>query len=293
MHNNIATYILLNAQGEKTDFTIKDIGEIYDKFNGIKDAPHRHDYYTIILTEKGSGTHTIDFREFEIHDCSLHFVYPGQVHNVFNPERPSGWVLNFSRDFLLRNHISQDLINQVYLYNTFGDSPPLQLSADEFEKIKNIVDQFEIYSNTLSRYKPEALGAVLKLFFINISSLCSVSKLNSNMHSDGIGNMIITFKNLIDLHFSQWHKVTEYAQELSVSSDYLNKYVKSKTGKSAKEFIQERIILEAKRMLLFTDKSNKELAYHLGFEEPAHFSNFFKKLTGLTPGSFRTESRNI
>ena len=291
MENNILTYGLKDDQGNKVDFILKDIGEIFDQLNGISDRPHRHDYYTIILTEKGCGSHSIDFRKFEIENHSLHFVYPGQVHQVNNPERPSGWVMNFTQEFLIRNHITQNLIDQVYLYNTYGDSPPLHLNADEFTRFKNITRQLQEYSYRNISYQYEALGAVLKLFFINISSLCSISKQNAATSYEGIGNLLVNFKKLISSNYHQWHKVTEYANELAVSSDYLNKYVKSNTNKSAKEFIQDRIIVEAKRMLLFTDKSNKELAYELGFEEPAHFSNFFKKIAEQTPGRFRIESR--
>jgi AraC-like DNA-binding protein len=82
--------------------------------------------------------------------------------------------------------------------------------------------------------------------------------------------------------------VNDYADKLAVTPDYLNKTVKSITGKSAKEHIQSKLIVEAKRSLLFSGLSGKELAYTLGFEESAHFNNFFKKNTGLTPTEFKS-----
>ncbi len=291
MHNEIITYNLINNNDEKVDFLLKDMGAIYDQFDGIIDAPHRHEYFTIIVSERGCGTHTIDFKEFKFTDYSIHFVYPGQVHQVFNPERPKGWVMNFTLEFLLRNHIMQDLINQVYLYNTYGDSPPLQLEADNFERFQDIIRQLKYYDENKAPRSIEAIGAVLKLFFINVTSLCSIQNKENLLVNNGVNNLIVNFKSLIDKNYQQCHKVSEYAEKLFVSSDYLNKYVKSQTSKSAKEFIQERIIIEAKRLLLFTEESNKELAYKLGFEEPSHFSNFFKKLTEQTPGNFRTQSR--
>ncbi len=293
MHNEIATLGLTNNDGEKVDFILKDIGIIYDRLNGITDIPHKHDYYTIILVEKATGTHSIDFKEFEIKDHSIHFVYPGQVHKVYNPTRPIGWVMNFSEEFLLRNNITQNLINQVYLYNTYGDSPPLKLKHEEFIRFKNIINQFNYYSENQSVYKMDAIGAILKLFFIQISSLCSVQKNENLASSTSINNLMTRFKSLIEKNFSHLHKVSEYANLMSVSSDYLNKYIKSHSHKSAKEFIQERLIVEAKRLLHFTEESNKELAYKLGFEEPAHFSNFFKRQTGTTPGTFRLQSRKM
>jgi AraC-like DNA-binding protein len=77
---------------------------------------------------------------------------------------------------------------------------------------------------------------------------------------------------------------------MAVTSDYLNKTVKNLTGKSAKDHIQSKLITEAKRALLFSNITNKELAYELGFEESSHFNNFFKKMTGQTPTEFRSTS---
>ena len=85
--------------------------------------------------------------------------------------------------------------------------------------------------------------------------------------------------------------VSDYADMLAVTPDYLNKTVKSSTGKSAKEHIQSKIATEAKRSLIFSNLSGKELAYDLGFDESAHFNNFFKKTTGLTPTEFRETVR--
>ncbi|TLX74681.1 helix-turn-helix domain-containing protein [Labilibacter sediminis] len=293
MHNQIKTYELNNQSNEKIDFVLKKIEDLYDKFNGIKDAAHRHDYYTIVLVKNGTGTHTIDFKEFPIKDYSLHFVYPGQVHQFITTERPLGWVLNFSPVFLVQNNISQDIINRVYLYNVSGDSPPLNISKNEFEPFENFVKQIETYNTKNITYKYEAAGALLKLLFIQTTTICSLQINNTISAGTGVNNLLINFKTKIEKQFQSSHKVSEYAADLAVSSDYLNKYIKAQTGKSAKEFIQERIILEAKRLLLFTDKSNKELAYQLGFEEPAHFSNFFKKITDTTPGKFRQNHHTI
>jgi len=291
MHDQIITYNLQDSIGNSMDFQIKNMNDIYDKFNGIIDAPHRHNYFTIIVNELGKGTHIIDFKKFNITDYSIHFVYPGQVHQVYTTSRPTGWVMNFTMDFLLKHHIRQDLINQVYLFNTYGDSPPLQLDRKRFDRFSEIIKQLKHYSNQATLLSSEAIGAVLKLFFIDVVGTCTVK--NSDVAKSGLdtNNLMVKFKSLIESKFNEYHKVIDYANELFVSSDYLNKYVKSQTNKSAKEFIQEKLIVEAKRLLLFTDETNKELAYKLGFDEPSHFSNFFKKLTNQTPGEFRIQSR--
>jgi len=292
MNQSVKTYGLNNQSGDKVEFILKDIGEVFDHLNGIDDDPHRHEYYTMVLVKHGNGRHYIDFNEFEINDNSLHLVYPGQVHQISTPEKPEGWVMNFSSEFLLQNNIHQKIVDRVYLYNTYGYSPPLHLPQKDFDDLENIIEQVKYYSNKDLTFQYDALGALLKLFFIRITSLCSLQQSVELEQATGSNNLFISFKQLIEEKYTAMHKVSEYADILAVSSDYLNKYVKAQSGKSAKEFIQDKILVEAKRILLFTENSNKELAFELGFEEPSHFSNFFKKNVGETPGQFRSKNRN-
>ena len=134
----------------------------------------------------------------------------------------------------------------------------------------------------------EAVGSLVKLFLIQSNNLCSLHKQNNPQFLETTNHLLRTFKNLLNKHYATKHKVSDYADMLAVTADYLNKIVKSITGKSAKDHIQSKIITEAKRTLLFSSLSNKELSYELGFDEAAHFNNFFKKSTGLTPTEFRT-----
>ncbi|MGD9930218.1 MAG: AraC family transcriptional regulator [Mangrovibacterium sp.] len=291
MHNQIATYGLTDLNGAPVEFILKDMGELYKAANGETDRPHRHNYFTILLIEKASGKHIIDFKEYQLFDHCLYFIYPGQVHQLIASEKPTGWVLNFSKLFLVHNNISDQMINDVYLFNKHGETPPLPVNETDFQNYKNLVRQISQYRDLELDYKNEAMGALLKLILIHSNTHCTLHK-EKNPQSIETGNQLVrNFKELIDLHYKELHKVSDYADKLSVTSDYLNKSVKSLTGKSAKEYILERILLEAKRVLLFTELSNKELAFELGFEEPAHFSNFFKKYNGLSPIDFRNSAR--
>jgi AraC-like DNA-binding protein len=89
-------------------------------------------------------------------------------------------------------------------------------------------------------------------------------------------SLVKTFKEMVEQHYTQWHQVKDYAEGLFVSPNYLNEVIKSSLNISAKEYIQNRLILEAKRMVIFTGKSSKEIGYDLGFDDPSHFSKFFK-----------------
>jgi AraC-like DNA-binding protein len=291
MHDDIKTYSIDQGSGTGGSFYLKKMEDIYDQTGGKPDRPHRHDYFTVVLVLEGEGTHTIDFKDYSLVRGTLFFIHPGQVHQVKATSRPKGFVLTFTSGFLLRNGISDQLINEVYLYNNYGESPPLLVDEEGITQYRLLIDNIQDVLNNPSGYSYEALGALLKLFLIQSVNHCAHTQ-QDNPQTLETGNRLMRgFKDLIDQHFHEHHKVQEYADLLSVTGDYLNKTVKSLSGKSAKDLIQNRLILEAKRTLLFTDVSNKEIAFQLGFEEPAHFSNFFKRHTSQSPSEFRAASR--
>lgn len=290
MHTEIKTYSLVDENNQPALFKLQTMEQIEERMAGTVDSPHRHDYYTIVLVKEGAGKHFIDFKEYAITANSIFFIYPGQVHQVIPEGLSKGWVLTFTNEFLVRSSITEQLINDVYLYNNFGESPPLSLHDHEVEAYELLIKQIMNFYND-GTYSIEAKGSLLKLFLIKSHNLCTLSK-NIELQSIEHGNPLLrSFKKHIDKYFTTKHKVSDYANMLTVTSDYLNKVVKSLTGKSAKEYIQNRIVVEAKRTLLFTELSNKELSYQLGFEEPSHFSNFFKKNTGVSPIDFRESAR--
>jgi len=292
MHNEIKTYQLTDHDHKKTSFSIKTMEELFHASGNVPDKPHRHDYYTIVLVKSASGVHFIDFKEFSLTANSLFFIQPGQVHQLVAYNEPKGWSITFTEEFLLQSGISCRLLNDIYLFNDYEEFPPLMLHDQEMKWFQNIIDGILHFQQQADQFKYEALGSLLKLFLIQSNNLCTLDH-SSNPEVMESGNQLLrNFKALVERQFRNRHKVNEYASQLAVTPDHLNKTVKALTGKSAKAFIGSRIITEAKRILLFTDTTNKELAFELGFEEPSHFNGFFKRSTGLTPSLFREESRN-
>jgi len=272
-------------------FILCRLDDLYRSNNGESDVPHRHDYYTIIFFVEGSGKHIIDFTEYTIENQSLYFILPDQMHQVLPASEPKGWTLKFTEEFLISNSIHDQLINDIYLFNDYGQSPPLTINEKQMPVYTGLISQMEFYLSNIDNYRMEALGSLLKLFLIQSNNHCSLQKANNPQLIETSNHLLHSFKRLLNTHYTTWHMVSDYASELAVTADYLNKTVKNSTGKSAKEHIQSKLIVEAKRTLLFTNISNKELSYQLGFEESAHFNNFFKKTTGITPSDFRATAR--
>ena len=277
--------VLTNRRG-KVDFRLQRMENIYDNARGGTDVPHRHDYYTVLLVEEAEGFHIMDDNKFIFNSSEVHFVSPGQVHQVGLTERPKGSVMTFTRSFLMGNNIPESFISNINLFQTFGDTPPLKLDYETFQRLSKIIDEMETCLTIDLNYGSWATGALLQLFLIycNNSSELDVKQLNEEHPGVCI---LRDFKKLVEEKYKKWHKVKMYASELHISTKHLSQTLKDLTGKVAKDHIQDRLTLEAKRLLLHTRLSVKEIAYEIGFEEPLHFSGFFKKRVGISPSQFR------
>ncbi|MGB0521359.1 MAG: AraC family transcriptional regulator [Flammeovirgaceae bacterium] len=268
------------------DFTLQSMGEIFQQAKGKADVPHRHGYYTVLLVDHAKGKHVIDYLTYPFEENQVHFVSPGQVHQVHVEEEPTGWVITFSRDFLAENNIPESFISNINLFKQFGDSSPLQIDHETKVRLLRIVAEMKKCLPEELLYRNRALGALVQLFLIYCNNCCLLDTQQLDEENAGVC-ILRDFKTLVDNHFHEWHKVNTYADEISISSKHLSYTVKDITGKTAKEFIQDRLVLEAKRLLIHTELTIKEIAYQIGFEEPLHFSAFFKKHTKCSPTVFR------
>jgi AraC family transcriptional regulator, transcriptional activator of pobA len=286
-HTDIRTYTFSESSANPAGFALKLLENVYTEQSKESERPHRHDYYAIIFIEEGYGIHYVDFNEYKVENKSIFFILPGQMHQLLFFHPPKGRIVLFTEEFLMTNGISEKMINDIYLFNEYGVSPPMSINESQMSVYLKLFEQMDYFSQSIQNYTTEALGSLLRLFLIQSNNHCSLLK-NDNLQLTESGNHLLrSFKHLLNKNFASSHMVSDYAAEMAVTADYLNKSVKSVTGKSAKDHILSKLMIEAKRALTFSSVSNKELSFALGFEEPAHFNNFFKKMTGITPSEFR------
>jgi AraC-like DNA-binding protein len=235
-----------------------------------------------------SGKHIVDYHEYDIQPNDIFFVNPGQVHQVKHSEKPEGTVILFTCDFMEKNSISESFVTNLNLFSEISSSPPIRVNDASAKKLRGLVDQMLDVFVTDGPFKDELIGAYLKLFLIECNKF-AIAPSTENTQTIESGKILVKkFKDLLEAKYINWKKVHEYADELNISADYLNNVVRNTVGKTAKELIQQRIVLEAKRLGLHTDLTNKEIAYRLGFDDPSHFSKFFKNVDGSSFGSFRS-----
>ncbi len=284
--DTVKIYKNVNSEHGDMNFGISKMEDIYTKRLGKSDEPHRHNFYTVLIINNAKGQHKIDFNTYELSNNQIFFVSPGQIHQIIESEKSIGFTITFSTQFLIRNSIPFSFISSLNLFQNYGQNPPLIPTETQFQVIENFARNMFSLFNGNSNMKHLSIGAFLKLLLIECNNICSINLTESHLDTSS-SHLILSFKNAVDRNYQKEHSTTYYANKLYITPDHLNRIIKAGIGKTAKEYIQSRIITEAKRLLYFTDLSNKEIGYKLGFNEPAHFSAFFKKHTQLSPTNFK------
>ncbi len=251
-------------------------------------TPHRHKYHEICFFSSGHGVHEIDFKKIGIQPFSIHFVAAGQVHLLSSSQDVTGRVLAFSPGMLWDG--SEDRKNTLERYpfiNPINNISNVYLTEKEFE---SIIRSVESLANDGDDWKFRSRFIIQNHIRI-ILEKCNfyISRIYQENHKVNPleRNIVSRYKNLVETHFRETHQVQDYSQMLNITPGHLNRYCKELFDITASEIILERLILEAKRLLLFTEKSSKWIAYHLHFEDPSYFSRFFKRKTGYSPLRFR------
>lgn len=288
----VKTYHKINATNEYSNFSISRMEDIYTIRGGKVDEPHRHDFFTVLVIEQAQGIHKVDFNTYPLESQQVFFVSPGQVHQVIEKVASTGFVMTFSSQFLIENSVHISFIESLNLFHDYGESPPLKPTSTQFAKLKSYTAEIFQLFNSEAKMKNLSIGSFLKLFLIDCNIICSCDP--TQVNEDISENRIIrAFKKEVERSFKIEHSTTHYAKQLNLSADHLNRIIKTTIGKTSKEYIQSRIMIEAKRLLFFSKLSAKEIGFELGFSEPANFSAFFKKHAKCSPSNFKKKELNI
>ncbi len=195
-------------------------------------------------------------------------------------------AFTFNREFYcIADHDSEVSCNGILFFGT-QDLPIISIPKEQQRKFDILYEVFvEEFSNP-DKIQGDMLQMLLKRLIIICTRLAKEQHIVKKLDNDQI-DTIRKFNYLVDIHFKEKRKVSEYANLLFKSPKTLSNLFAIYNQKSPQQIIQERLALEAKRLMNFTDKQNQEIAYDLGFNDPAHFSRFFRKMTGKSPSKYR------
>lgn len=274
---------------QKVFFAFRTMEENHERTGGKPDVPHRHDFYTILLVKNACGKHVVDYVEYPLKPSIIFLLSPGQVHQIISAIPPSGDIIMFNEEFLQLNYISAEFISNIGLFSCTTSVPPVETSQGSLQKLFSYSEEIKnAFQNDLP-FKYEIISSYLKLILIECNQFAVHPKDENPQAIESGRSLVKAFKDLLENHYPQWHRVDTYARQLNITPDYLNNVIKSSIGKSAKEMIVQRIILEAKRLGLHTARSSKEIAFSLGFDDPSHFSKLFKNETDQSFSEFRAQ----
>lgn len=294
MLEKIPIYELPFQEKQKLEFKIYQVKgiEIQRKDYPHKtEKPHKHNYYELCFFTGGSGKHEIDFKTHKIVSPSIHFLRPGQVHVIKRGEAYKGYLLVFSEEFFNLNFQNMEVIPGYPLVTQLENGPILNLNEEQFEQFYLFIQNIKKELKDSGNDSKEIIVAYLKIFFLKLRQNFSKLLTTKNEAPSSMKGLVYRFNQLVEENYDQIHHVKEYAEVLGESPINLNRAIKSVTDKTASEIIIDRLILEAKRLLIYSDLNNKEVAYKLNYEDPSYFARIFRKKTGLTPSAFRNKSK--
>ena len=247
--------------------------ELFQQLKGVEtDTMHLHGFYEIIWFQKGSGTHYVDFNQYAIAPGTIFFISPGQIHSFDTKHDQEGYVLKICAELF------DDFVSLSCVTVQDKDSAALEMLIGAMQEELKKED---------SLGHREALHALVKLFVIMVRrSYAEINPSAPNPHKVSY-KAFLNFRKLIEENYCRLHTVKDYASLLNVSSKTLTLYVNECSKYSPLELINNRIILEAKRLLRYSVLSVKEIAFRLGFEDPSYFAKFFKRLVKQSPADYR------
>lgn len=248
---------------------------------------HRHNYYEIFLFVEGGGYHDIDFQEIPIQPRSVHFVSPGQVHLVRRALDSYGFVLFFSRDFYSLNLQNKDILFDLPFLNNNSVNPAINLDETRFQELFTLMKSVQQEYEANEGRQEDILRSYLNIMLHKSKQFYTEVNGEQEEQVNPVNQLVQSYKILIEKNFSKLHLVKQYADQLSTTPEYLTEATKKVCGKTASEMISDRIVLEAKRLLMYSDLSNKEIAHVLNYDDPSYFSRFLKNKIGMSPSEFR------
>jgi AraC-like DNA-binding protein len=288
--NEIPIYDLSNfSEYRKEDIIVSRFG-VYSKAHQHLHYPHRHNFYHIVLFTEGGGTHSIDFENFAVKPWQIYFMIPGQVHSWSFAGDVDGYVVNFSSTYFQSFLLLTDYLQKFSFLNGVVSESVLDIPADCHEAVQNVFEEILKAGNQSKKFSDDYVRVLLLQVFIIISDLVTAKQ--ENYVSSYNYTLLRNFQVLIERNYTSLRLPREYAGLLYITPNHLNALCNDLLGMPAGEVIRNRIILEAKRLLVNLDLSVTEISQQLNFSDNSYFTKFFKKYVGLTPEEFRKKALN-
>jgi AraC-like DNA-binding protein len=279
---------IIDYKKDSSQLLVIDLEELLNFHKEIIKNPHRICYYQLLFIIEGGGNLWIDSNKYIFKDKTMLAVSKGQIQIMEFNKNIKGFALIFSEEYLYK--YPQDLrwINNLLIFNHSLASPIIKLPVTEYLELVKMLSKIKAEISLENSFaNDEIIFSLLKIFLLIIERI-KRTDLNINLHYEGEWFFLTEFKKQLEEHYFCSRSVKYYADLLSITPRKLNKITFDGYGKPAKRVIEERTLLEIKRLLVHTEQTIKEIGNTLGFNDPTNFIKFFKKFIKETPSEFRT-----
>lgn len=247
---------------------------------------HRHTYFEIMFFDTGGGMQLIDFQQFEAQPNSCHIIFPQQIH-LLKRNNSTGTIVQFVEEVIpsvqVRNQLRQVL---------FGDKPAIFFESSE-ERMQDFRPLLDLLKTASEKKTKISNDIAIKLLEALLLQLVEGKQSVTTTQVSEDQRLLFHFQQLLEEQFTHNHSVQEYVKLMNATEKKLAAATKKFLGLSPLQVIHNRVLLEAKRALVFEDTSHKEIAFRLGFDSPASFSQFIKNKTGYSPSELSSHLVDI
>lgn len=273
------------------DVSLKTIGLVNVGPENLEsiNSEHYSSYIKVLYLNRGCKLR-VDFDVYQANGPTLFFISPNQVLNIEELGADAGYLIFYNRDFYCIQLHDEEVACDGLLFNNINNMPMTVIPEHEGAFIaylfSRIEDEFELKDGS----QEEMLRTYLKQLLIKSTRLWKTQHLDGVMAASPNNDLQFfrRFTQLVEANFKEKHNVADYAELLLIAPKTLTHRFKKLNLPQPNEIIKNRIILEAKRLLVHTDMTAKEIAYGLGYEDPAYFSRLFFIKTGQPPSGFRS-----
>jgi AraC-like DNA-binding protein len=251
--------------------------------------PHRKAHYLLVFVKHNPGRHWVDMRSYERKDNALYFTAPHQIL-VKEAATPFwGTFLTFTDEFLALEQNAS--LRELPLIQNPQHGHELLLTTTDAAFVEDMLLKLQVEYQRPGEWQHRMLTAYLTVLLTYLSRLYNEQFIGAELSAEKL--LLKTYQAKIEECFRELHEVGQYASLLHISAGHLSEVVKAQSGQPAIKHIHARLVLEARRMLFYTQSALKEIAFDLGFAEASYFNRFFKRETGLTPAEYRTSIRKM
>lgn len=249
--------------------------------------PHRHDFVQLLWFDEARGKLLCDLEEYPFEGRSLAFFAPGRLHAWDHQGKPRGIVLEFPIAFFQAEASHPGMLRRLSFLH---EVKPL-IHCDE----KSAVEMARLFSQVLMEAscnqpgRDDIVRALVSIILTKIHRQLEKTTGSPNRPACPSSLLPHRFCLALDRHFPRLLKVSDYARLLDVSRSSLNAELRLHTGSTASKHIHARMLLEAKRLLLHSPRTVADISRELQFHDPSYFSRFFRRHTGISPGSYRKQ----